>query len=187
MKLITQIVLFITLIFSGGIAMAYEEPNYEVVHETNLYEIRHYKQRVVVQTKSYSENNGFRKLFNYISGSNQESLKISMTTPVTETKNDDESVMHFYLPSNFNQSNTPIPSDDNVQISIMKEEYLAVIKYSGRSTDSNFYTHLDILKKELINDEIELIGYPIKATYNGPFTPYFLRRNEAMHPVKWGN
>ena len=82
MKLITQIFLFITLIFSGGIAMAYEEPNYKKVHEAEIYEIRHYTQRVVVQTSSNDGDNGFGKLFKYISGSNQGSQKISMTTPV---------------------------------------------------------------------------------------------------------
>ena len=142
MKLITQIFLFITLIFSGGIAMAYEEPNYKKVHETEIYEIRHYNERIVVQTSSNDGDNGFGKLFKYISGSNQGSQKISMTTPVTEIKNNGNRVMHFYLPSEFDQANTPLPSDDNVQISIMEEGYFAVIKYSGRSSDAVSYTHL---------------------------------------------
>lgn len=185
MKLITQIFLFITLIFSGGIAMAYEEPNYKKVHEAEIYEIRHYNQRIVVQTTSNDGDNGFGKLFKYISGSNQGSQKISMTTPVTEIKNNGNRVMHFYLPSEFDQANTPLPSDDNVQISIMEEGYFAVIKYSGRSSDGNFYIHSDILKEELIKNKIEILGDPIKATYNSPFTPYFLRRNEVMYQVKW--
>ena len=62
--------------------MAYSESPYKVVHQTDKYEIRFYEERLVVQTQYTNQNNGFRKLFNYISGNNKQSEKISMTTPV---------------------------------------------------------------------------------------------------------
>ena len=55
--------------------MAYNESPYKVVHQTDTYEIRFYEERLVVQTQYTNQNNGFRKLFNYISGNNKQSEK----------------------------------------------------------------------------------------------------------------
>jgi hypothetical protein len=32
----------------------------------------------------------------------------------------------------------------------------------------------------LFSDNIKTVDNPIKATFNGPLTPFFLRRNETM-------
>ena len=58
--------------------MAYEEANYEVIKENKNYEIRKYPDRLVIETNSI-QGNGFRKLFNYISGNNKENKEIKMT------------------------------------------------------------------------------------------------------------
>tara|TARA_Y100000590_G_scaffold348397_2_gene399404 strand:+ start:14024 stop:14587 length:564 start_codon:yes stop_codon:yes gene_type:complete len=187
MKIFFKFIFLSALLFSGSIVMAYEEPNYEVVHTSESYEIRHYKERVVVQTKSGNQNNGFRSLFNYISGSNEGSQKISMTTPVTQFNKDGEEIMQFFLPSEFEKFNAPMPTDKNVEILTINEGYFAVMIYSGRSSNGNFNRHSSILKDLLLQDQIEIISSPIKATYNSPFTPFFLRRNEAMFIVDWVN
>ena len=59
--------------------MAYEEPHFNIVHQTDIYEIRHYADRLVVQATSTNEDSSFRTLFNYISGSNIDTQKIKMT------------------------------------------------------------------------------------------------------------
>ena len=50
-----------------------------------FYEIRNYSDRLAVQVNYTNQNGGFRRLFNYISGSNIDSTKINMTTPVTQS------------------------------------------------------------------------------------------------------
>ena len=53
-----MITLFLTIFFSVSlffvfpysISMANEEATYEVVHKTEIYEIRHYSDRLIVQT-----------------------------------------------------------------------------------------------------------------------------------------
>ena len=55
--------------------MAYEEANYEIVKENKNYEIRKYSDRLVIETNSI-QGNGFRKLFNYISGNNKKMQKL---------------------------------------------------------------------------------------------------------------
>ena len=165
--------------------MAYEESPYNIVHQTDVYEIRHYVDRLAVQATYTNQNSSFRNLFNYISGANIDSEKIKMTTPVTQSEEGSEMVMQFYLPSKFNKETTPIPSNPDIEIATIKEGYFAVIKYSGRSSDKNFEKHSNILKQKLLEDEISIKGSAIKATYNGPFTLPLFRRNETMFIVNW--
>ena len=54
--------------------MAYEEANYEIINENNNYEIRKYFDRLVIETNT-TQGNGFNKLFNYISGNNEQKKK----------------------------------------------------------------------------------------------------------------
>ena len=93
--------LFILLVVQD--LMAYNESPYKVVHQTDTYEIRFYEERLVVQTQYTNQKNGFRKLFNYISGNNKQSEKIAMTTPVNVTQIENEYVMQFYYQVNTNQ------------------------------------------------------------------------------------
>ena len=108
-----------------------------------------------------------------------------MTTPVTQSEESSEMIMQFYLPSKFTKKTAPVPTDSRVELITIEEGYYAVIKYSGRLTDKNFNKHKKILKENLIEDKIEIIGPAIKAIYNGPFTLPILRRNEAMFRVDW--
>jgi len=164
-------------------AMAYEEANYQVVKTNEFYEIRKYSDRLAVETSNSNQNSGFRKLFNYISGDNQKNEEIKMTTPVTEVEKKGNMIMQFYLPLKYSKNNVPIPSRSDVEIVNIEGGYFAVIRYSGRSSDKNFLKHKDILENELKKDDILILGPPIKATYNGPFTLPMLRRNEVMFEV----
>ena len=162
--------------------MAYEEANYEVVKENKNYEIRKYSDRLVVETNS-TQGNGFRKLFNYISGNNDQKEEIKMTVPVTQEIKNGNMTMQFYLPSKFNKDNTPKPSNSEIEILIIEGGYYAVIKYSGRSSDKNFSKNKEILEKELKKDNVTILSPPIRASYNSPFTLPILKRNEVMYRV----
>ena len=177
--------IFLIFLFTYSHAMAYEESPFNIVHQTDVYEIRHYVDRLAVQATYTNQNSSFRNLFNYISGANIDSEKIKMTTPVTQSEVNSEMVMQFYLPSKFTKKTAPVPTDPRVELRTIEEGHYAVIKYSGRLTDKNFNKHKKILKENLIEDKIEIIGPAIKATYNGPFTLPILRRNEAMFHVDW--
>lgn len=165
--------------------MAYEEANYQVVQKFDNFEIRSYQERYVIQVRYNNQNGAFQKLFNYISGQNQKSEKIEMTTPVTQYASGNQQVMQFYLPTRYDQKSAPIPLNDAVEIASIDSGYFAVIRYSGFASDKNFFKHASILKNSLEKENIEFKEPPIKATYNGPFTLPNLRRNEAMYLVKW--
>ena len=167
--------------------MAYEEVNYKVVKKNEIYEIRKYSDRLVIETSISNEGNSFRKLFNYISGNNEKNEEIKMTTPVTQMEKKGNMTMQFYLPSKFNKENTPIPSNSDIKILNIKEGYYAVIRYSGRTSNKNFTKHKNILENELKKDDILILSAAIKATYDGPFTLPLSRRNEAMFEINIKN
>ena len=179
-KVFSIIVLSLIIAFK---VMAYEEANYEVVKQNKVYEIRKYSDRLAIETITYNQGSSFRKLFNYISGNNENKEEISMTTPVTQIEKKGSMTMQFYLPSKFNKDNIPSPSNSDVKILNIKGGYYAVIKYSGRASDKNFIKHKDILKNELKKNDILILSSPIKATYDKPFTLPMLRRNEAMFKI----
>ena len=185
--LLKSALLTLSLLFLSTSVMTYEEPKYEIVYQADKIEVRYYDERLVVQTKYGDQNGGFRKLFNYISGSNKDSEKIAMTIPVTQSEAEEGMVMQFYLPSRFDKTNTPIPDDDSLEISSIDAGYYGVIRFSGRSKEKNFNKHSEILKKELVKENIQIIGPSIKATYNGPFTLPRFRRNETMFLVSWNS
>ena len=168
------LVILISILTLSSQTMAYEEANYEVVKENKEYEIRKYSDRLVIETNSM-EGNGFRKLFNYISGNNEEGQEIKMTVPVTQEIKNGNMTMQFYLPLKFNKDNAPKPSNSDIKILTIEGGYYAVIKYSGRSSDKNFLKNKDILEKQLKQDNIIIISPPIRASYNSPFTYPFLK------------
>ena len=176
------LVILISILTLSSQAMAYEEANYKVVKENKEYEIRKYSDRLVIETNSI-EGNGFRKLFNYISGNNEKNQEIKMTVPVTQEIKNGDMTMQFYLPLKFNKDNAPKPSNSDIKILTIEGGYYAVIEYSGRSSDKNFLKNKDILEKLLKQDNITILSPPIRASYNSPFTLPMLKRNEVMYRV----
>ena len=182
---INFLIIVILFILPYSLTMAYDEPNYEVVQKNEIYEVRKYSDRLAVETINSGSENNFRKLFNYISGRNEDNEKIKMTTPVTQFEKDGNMSMQFYLPAKFDSKNAPKPIKENVRIVNIEGGYYAVIRYSGRASDKNFRKHKDILLKELKIDNILTLSPPIRATYDSPFTLPMNRRNEAMFKVEY--
>ena len=183
--------------FWANISIALEETSYRVIAVNQIYEIREYDDRLAVQTSQKNGQNGaFRKLFKYISGSNTsstkiemtipvtQSIKIDMTTPVTQKFQDGKIIMRFFLPRKFQPETAPQPLNEDLSIVVVKGGKYAVMKYSGRSTVKNFEKHSNLLLEALSVNKITTLDDPIKATFNGPLTPFFVRRNEVMIRIK---
>jgi hypothetical protein len=176
--------------------MALEEPKYTIITQANDYEIRKYEDRLAVETLEGSgENRAFSLLFEYISGANElnskvamtipvtQSTKIDMTAPVTQLEVNGDRIMRFFLPTKFTMEDAPRPTSDAVRLVMVKGQTYAVTRYSGRSSDQNFFRNAHKLDEALKRDGVQTSCDPIKATYNGPFMPFFLRRNEVMMSV----
>jgi hypothetical protein len=189
--------------------MAYEEPAYEVVGEYDAYEIRRYfpyliAEITVDQPFEAARNEAFRRLFRYISGDNRtaESMeagavsattrrggtKIKMTIPVVSTTPtaqpgpDDAPgfTTYFVVPSKYTLETVPQPNDTRILIRQVPERLVAVRRYSGRITESNYRENERVLLEALRDDRVTIAGDPVFAVYDSPFTLWFLRRNEVM-------
>lgn len=193
-----NLVLLVPIVYLwANISIAYEETSYRIVATKKIYEIREYDDRLAVQTSQENgQNKAFRELFKYISGSNTsstkiemtipvtQSIKIDMTTPVTQKFQDGKIIMRFFLPRKFQPETAPQPLNEDLSIVVVKGGKYAVMKYSGRSTVKNFEKHSNLLLEALSVNKITTLDDPIKATFNGPLTPFFVRRNEVMIRIK---
>lgn len=178
--------------------MAYEEPPYDVVSKADGYEVRKYDDRIAAQVSNQiGSNKAFRTLFKYISGANQsaekvsmtipvaQSEKIEMTVPVTQGAKSDLGYMQFFLPSSYTLETAPRPTDPSVEVIRVEGGYYAIYSYSGRANDRNFAKAGARLLDSLSRDGVAATSEVIRATYNGPLTLPFNRRNEAMVRIVW--
>lgn len=192
------------LLFGGGPAMAIEEPAFTLVEEIGDIEIRRYAPYLVAETlvegKSFDDagNEGFRRLFRYITGANGGERKIAMTAPVNQSPGGDKIAMtapvdqaasadgwavSFVVPSRYDADSVPQPTDPRVYIREIPGDFVAVRRYSGLWSEARFAR-----EREALLDEIEAAGYtvtgdPRLARYDAPFKPWFLRRNEVIVPI----
>ena len=188
--------------------MALEKPDYEILYEDGNIEYRLYEPYLVAQTEvsmddnyNSASNEGFRRLFKYITGSNTSEVdiamtapvqmsmddsgqKIDMTAPVQQRENGDFLQVAFMLPSKFDMKSAPAPTDHRVTIKEIPARIMAVIRYSGRWTEKNRSKYEYRLRENLELHEITAISQAKTAAYNPPFTPPFMRRNEIMLEVE---
>jgi hypothetical protein len=81
--------LLLSFVFTGGIAMAVEEPVFELTMQEDAFEVRIYPALVAAQvnargTRGEAVNAGFRLLADYIFGNNKGKQTIAMTAPVMQ-------------------------------------------------------------------------------------------------------
>lgn len=190
---------YILLLLVASVASAYEEPAYEILRQTDDYEIREYRSYLVAETRVDGDfdrtgSAAFRRLAGYIFGDNRraaadnpedsESVSMNMTIPVTRERIEDEkgraTVYRFVMERAYDREALPVPNDDRVSVAEVKAGRFAVLRYRGRITEERFLKYAEILETSLKRDGLTAIGEPISAVYNGPFTPPFLRRNEVL-------
>ncbi|MGB0254543.1 MAG: SOUL family heme-binding protein [Flavobacteriaceae bacterium] len=152
---------------------------YDVIKKHDSVEIRYYPSATLVKTEG---GNNFGKLFQYISGNNENSEKIAMTAPVY--MNEDKSEMAFVMPLDVHQKGAPEPKGRNVSLEITKPRYVAAIRYGGYTNDTKEATHKKALLETLEANGIETIGDVEYLGYDSPYK-FYNRRNEVMVEVRF--
>jgi len=170
--------------------MAIEEPEYEVLAKTSAYEVRGYEPYVVAEVDVQGESadsQGFRTLAGYIFGDNQSSQKMAMTAPVESREADanDAITYGFVMESKYTLDTLPSPNNERIRVREKPARIVAVRRFSGRWSEKNIAGHERELLESLVSDNVEVVGAVELARYNGPFTPWFMRRNELIVPVQW--
>jgi hypothetical protein len=184
--------------------MATEEAKYTVIERDGDYELRQYEPHIVAGTLVEGDfetvgKEGFRRLYDYISGNNRKRQSIAMTAPVSQEASNEKIPMTapvnqerigakwsitFLMPAQYTMETLPAPLDTRV---VLKEEparLMAAIKYSGTWSKKRYEKRKAELLRLIEKRSLRPGGEPIFARYNPPFMPWFLRRNEVLIPVE---
>ncbi len=183
------ILLLFTILLSGN-AMALEEPEFDVLATTDDYEIRRYLPYLVAEVDvdgNSADNRAFRMLAGYIFGDNDSQEKMQMTAPVESRENSAASALTyaFVMEGKYTLATLPTPTDERIRLLERPARTVAVRRFSGRWSESNVKKNEAQLLRDLEENGITLQGDVELARYNGPMTPWFLRRNEIIVPIDW--
>ncbi|KAG7265027.1 hypothetical protein CRUP_007246 [Coryphaenoides rupestris] len=136
---------------------------YQLLCKTDEYEVRHYSPTRWVSTDAEAYFMGvgaamaFRRLFQYITGANQEGVQMEMTTPVLvkipeETKMWEPAIytLNFPLPAAY-QEKPPKPTNDKASLYFteMPDLDIYVRSYGGWMLSVTSRLHAHLLTKEL--------------------------------------
>ena len=164
----------------------YESAAYKVVETDGSFEIREYPDLMLVTTPAKFESQGndgsFGRLFQYISGKNDSSSKVSMTTPVFMQPESEatDGQMAFVLPEKVAADSIPNPSNADVQIQKRSGGNFAALRFSGQLNEKTKTKVEGKLRKWIEAKQLSDAGTIEFAGYDPPWTPGFLRRNEVL-------
>jgi DNA gyrase inhibitor GyrI len=161
---------------------ATETPEYKVIRKIGEVEIRDYP-ALTVATAPMGEgemNGSFGKLFRYITGTNEQSQKISMTSPVLIDNSGEQRTMSFIVPKDIAEKGAPKPTGESVSLGKVAAARYAVLRFGGGRSADNEKKAIEKLQAWLESQNIPSKGQPMFAYYDPPWTPTFMRRNEVM-------
>lgn len=194
-----RLLFLITLIAMPLLSHAVEEPKFDVIRQIDTVELRQYAPYVVAEvvldaTPEDAGSRAFPILAGYIFGKNKGDRKFAMTAPVTQTAAPVKMEMtapvtqaavpggmrvQFVLPEGVTLESAPEPLDPRVKLRLVPASQWAAIRYSGTWSQANYDEHLGKLQAVLAAAGVATQGQPVLARYNGPMTPWFMRRNEV--------
>jgi hypothetical protein len=118
-----------------------ETPEYAVIKRVKGVEFRSYPALLMAQTETpgnyeFARRQNFRRLTDFMQGSNTASGKIGTTSPVLVEPTDTGWKMGFYVPEKFTLSTLPRPHNSRIRVTLEPAQTKAVLRYSGtNSTD----------------------------------------------------
>ena len=187
------------------------EPDYTTIAKLGAEEeaeIRQYRPMILastaVEATSYKDASGkaFRRLADYIFGSNVQDEEIGMTAPVYQKaqardgeeigmtapvfqnkKDGTQWVMSFVMPKRYTMETLPKPKDDAIDLEKVPAKTLAVLRFSGSLDEKLAAKKTRELEALLARSPWKPLSPARSAGYDPPFTIPFFRRNEVLIEV----
>lgn len=183
--------------------MSIEQPVYDVIKQDGGFEIRRYNGVILAQVEERTGfdaalNEGFRTLFNYITGQNTTKAKIPMTAPVTEeiVETSEKIPMTvpvtveaageglyrvgFVMPGRYTLESLPRPADRSIHFREVPDHNVAVVRFSGHSHEPKVREQISALEEWLRENHLTPKSSFRLARYDPPWIPGFMRHNEVM-------
>jgi len=180
------------------------EPPYQVLKSDGKIELRQYQPQLIAETfvsEDYDQagSAGFRRLAGYIFGGNREneqiamtapvlqeprSRQIAMTAPVLQEKTADGWWMAFILPADITMENAPRPDNPDVRLRELPAKKLASLEYSGLNSPEKMKAESLKLEAWIGKQGLRAAESAKMASYDPPWTLWFLRRNEVQIEVE---
>ena len=203
-RTVPTIILIAICIFGVKSVMATEEAKYSVLKKDVSFEMREYEPHVLAEiivegNIEQAGSKAFNRLFRYISGDNRSRDKIEMTAPVSQEPRGEKIKMtapvslqpnqgrwavSFMMPSSYTLETLPEPQDPEIILRQVPSRLIAAVRYSGFWSEKKYLLHKKKLEVWIDKEGLTIVGEPIWARYNPPFTLWFLRRNEILIPVE---
>jgi len=205
--MLRTILVLVMVTAASSQARASDEPSYGLVRAQGAIEIRDYPALLLAEVEVSGDmtragNQGFRPLAGFIFGDNQapgadssaniamttpviqsRSERIAMTSPVTQSRTSGDSEtwrVAFIMPESWTLETLPRPNDPAVIVREQPARRLAAIRFSGGPNEARFERKAEELAAFLAAEGYEIIGEPVYARYNPPWTPTPMRRNEVL-------
>lgn len=182
-----------------------DEQPYEVLSTYENFEVRRYPAHLVAEVEVQGSfdsagNTAFSDLFGYISGDNESSASIAMTSPVVQQAVASESIamtspvvqtatadgtfaVAFVLPETMTLDSAPTPTNPEVQVREVPERVAAAVTYAGYDSEELHAKHRTDLLAALAAEGLTTDGPPMAARFDAPRTPGPQRRNEVVQPI----
>jgi hypothetical protein len=180
------------------------EPPHEVTRRDGPIEVREYRPQVLAETVVRADHDeagsqAFRRLAGYIFGGNRAGRQIAMTAPVLQ-KEASQSIdmtapvlqretaegwwMAFILPAEISLDSAPEPTDPLVELREVPGRTIATLRYGGLNSPEKMERYAADLGRWLDEQGFRPLGPPTMASYDPPWTLWFLRRNEVQIEIE---
>jgi effector-binding domain-containing protein len=87
------------------------------------------------------------------------------------------------MPASYTLETLPEPDDPKISLRQVPAHRMAAVRYSGFWSEKKYLRYKKKLEAWVQEEGLTIVGDPVWARYNSPFTPWFLRRNEILIPV----
>lgn len=164
----------------------YETAKYQTLMAEGAFELRQYPDLMLASTATNGASQGsdgsFTRLFEFITGENERSEKIAMTTPVfmAEASSSRQATMGFVMPREVTKQGIPKPSADDVDLRQRPGGRFAAVRFSGRLNREQIQRFENQLRAWVRENDWTVAGGLELAGYDPPWTPGPLRRNELL-------